>query len=206
MNWRPDPGHLALLQEFIRSRVAAGDSDQDIRDRLVLRHPGYRAQLERMRADGATDDEIRSSLDWWWTLEFVGNTTIPQYIETARLLAPYPWMDDVAADIGATPDEITAALRDAAPPGGTLAAIPWTARVAAGAFTRAELVELVTAWRARQGAEPRPGPRPLVERADVLAARAELEAAGLPAGERSIAARLGVSRDAVRYALGKDRS
>lgn len=118
----------------------------------------------------------------------------------------YPWMDDVAADVGATPDEIAAALRDAAPLPGTFAGIRWTARAAVGSFTRAELVELVAAWRARQGAAPRPGPRPLVERADVLAARAELEAAGLPAGERSIAARLGVSRDAVRYALGKDRS
>lgn len=88
MNWRPDPGHLALLQEFIRSRVAAGDSDQDIRDRLVVRRPGYRAALERMRAAGVTDDEIRSYLDWWWTLEFgSGQTTIPDYIETARLLA-----------------------------------------------------------------------------------------------------------------------
>jgi hypothetical protein len=88
MNWRPDPGHLALLQEIIRSRVAAGDTDQQIRDRLVLRSPAYRAELERMRADGASDEAIRSILDWWWQVEFVGNTTVPQYLETARLLAP----------------------------------------------------------------------------------------------------------------------
>jgi len=56
----------------------------------------------------------------------------------------------------------------------------------------------------RQG-KPRPGPRPLVSRSEVEAARAELVERGLPAGERKLAERLGVSRDAVRYALGKDR-
>jgi hypothetical protein len=47
------------------------------------------------------------------------------------------------------------------------------------------------------------GPRPIIDRADVERARSEL--AGEWHGERSVAGRLGVSRDAVRYALGKDR-
>jgi hypothetical protein len=50
----------------------------------------------------------------------------------------------------------------------------------------------------------RPGPKPL-SREVVVASRQKLEVAGKPSGERSIAADLGSSRDAVRYALGKDR-
>ena len=41
--------------------------------------------------------------------------------------------------------------------------------------------------------------------AEVEATREMLAAAGQPSGERSIAKWLGVSRDAVRYAQGKDR-
>ena len=52
---------------------------------------------------------------------------------------------------------------------------------------------------------PRPGPRPLITRADVEGARRDLQRGGAASGERSIAKILGVSRDTVRYALGKDR-
>jgi hypothetical protein len=78
------------------------------------------------------------------------------------------------------------------------------------AYRRREL-ELAAA-RAIVGTPPPPvagvrrrGPRPMTTRAKVEAKRAELEADGEPAGERSIAKALGVSRDAVRFALGKDR-
>ncbi len=57
-------------------------------------------------------------------------------------------------------------------------------------------------------AEPtrqRPGPDPMTSLAEVEATREMLAAAGQPSGERSIAKWLGVSRDAVRYAQGKDR-
>ena len=49
------------------------------------------------------------------------------------------------------------------------------------------------------------GPRPMTTRAEVEAKRSELDAANRWSGERSIGLELGVSRDAVRYALGKDR-
>jgi hypothetical protein len=51
----------------------------------------------------------------------------------------------------------------------------------------------------------RSGPRPMVSREEVERTRRELLDDRWPAGERSIAKVLGVSRDAVRYALGKDR-
>jgi hypothetical protein len=54
-------------------------------------------------------------------------------------------------------------------------------------------------------AAPGPGPKPMVARGTVETTRRDLETEGEPSGERSIATRLGVSRDAVRYALGKDR-
>ncbi|MBF6604203.1 MAG: hypothetical protein IVW53_01285 [Chloroflexi bacterium] len=53
--------------------------------------------------------------------------------------------------------------------------------------------------------EGKPGPQPMVTAGDVARTRQELASWGRPAGERSIADELGVSRDAVRYALGKDR-
>lgn len=61
--------------------------------------------------------------------------------------------------------------------------------------------------RARDHVERgRRGPRPMTTAEEVERVRAELEASpGESPGERSIAKRLGVSRDAVRYALGKDR-
>lgn len=49
-------------------------------------------------------------------------------------------------------------------------------------------------------------PRQMTTREEVEAARRGLEKDGKPSGERSIAAALGISRDAVRYALGKDRN
>jgi hypothetical protein len=51
----------------------------------------------------------------------------------------------------------------------------------------------------------RPGPQPITTREEVEAERRRLVEEGKPAGERSIAKALGVGRDAVRYALGKDR-
>lgn len=51
---------------------------------------------------------------------------------------------------------------------------------------------------------PTSGPRPMVAAEEVEAMRQKLEADDMPSGERSIAKALGVSRDAVRYALGKD--
>ena len=57
-----------------------------------------------------------------------------------------------------------------------------------------------------EGRERRPGPRPATTREEVDAKRAELTSdLGRPPGERMIADALGVTRDAVRYALGKDR-
>jgi hypothetical protein len=49
------------------------------------------------------------------------------------------------------------------------------------------------------------GPRPMTTREAVDAMRRQLVDDSEPSGERPIAKRLGVSRDAVRYALGKDR-
>jgi hypothetical protein len=54
-------------------------------------------------------------------------------------------------------------------------------------------------------ARTRSGPKPSTTKPAVEAARARLIQAGEPSGERAIAAHLGVSRGAVRYALGKDR-
>jgi hypothetical protein len=51
----------------------------------------------------------------------------------------------------------------------------------------------------------KPGPSPMLTREQVEHAGQDLASRGLPAGERSIALELGVSRDAVRYALGKDQ-
>jgi hypothetical protein len=51
----------------------------------------------------------------------------------------------------------------------------------------------------------RPGPPGSTTRAAVEAMRQRLEADDKPSGERAIADALGVSRGAVRYALGKDR-
>ena len=51
----------------------------------------------------------------------------------------------------------------------------------------------------------RKGPAPMTTAEQVEATRRQLVDDDLPAGERSIARRLGTSRDAVRYALGKDR-
>jgi hypothetical protein len=61
--------------------------------------------------------------------------------------------------------------------------------------------------RAKAAAElpPGSGPQPLTSAAEIEATRQRLEAEGKPHGERSIARELSVSRDAVRYALGKDR-
>jgi hypothetical protein len=56
-----------------------------------------------------------------------------------------------------------------------------------------------------EGTEKKGGPSPMTTEEEVERMRAELVAAGKPSGERSIAAALGVSRDAVRYAEGKDR-
>jgi hypothetical protein len=55
---------------------------------------------------------------------------------------------------------------------------------------------------------PRPGhgPAPMVSAELVLATQARLMADGKPYGERAVAKALGVSRSAVRYALGKDRA
>src|SRR5215208_7125808 len=50
-----------------------------------------------------------------------------------------------------------------------------------------------------------PGPKPSTTPTAVDAARRRLEQDGQPSGERPIAADLGVSRGAVRHALGKDR-
>lgn len=57
---------------------------------------------------------------------------------------------------------------------------------------------------------PRPerkarGPKPMTSALEVARTRQRLKDAGKPYGERTIALELGVSRDAVRYALGKDR-
>lgn len=49
------------------------------------------------------------------------------------------------------------------------------------------------------------GPRPMTTPEEIVQAKRRLEAAEKPSGERPIAKELGVSRDAVRYALGKDR-
>jgi hypothetical protein len=49
------------------------------------------------------------------------------------------------------------------------------------------------------------GPKQMVTAREIADARQKLMDAGQDYGERSIAAKLGVSRDAVRYALGKDR-
>ena len=51
----------------------------------------------------------------------------------------------------------------------------------------------------------KPGPSPMLTREKVERMGQDLASRGLPAGERSIARELGVSRDAVRYALGKDQ-
>jgi hypothetical protein len=56
-----------------------------------------------------------------------------------------------------------------------------------------------------QEAQGRPGPPPITTPQAVEQTRRELESQGQSTGERSIAHELGVSRDAVRYALGKDR-
>ena len=49
------------------------------------------------------------------------------------------------------------------------------------------------------------GPEPMTRLEEVEAAREALKAADQHSGERAIAKKLGISRDAVRYALGKDR-
>jgi hypothetical protein len=51
----------------------------------------------------------------------------------------------------------------------------------------------------------KPGPSPMLTRERVERMGQDLASRGLPDGERSIARELGASRDAVRYALGKDR-
>jgi hypothetical protein len=56
-----------------------------------------------------------------------------------------------------------------------------------------------------QEAQGRPGPPPITTPQAVEQTRRELESRGQSTGERSIALEFGVSRDAVRYALGKDR-
>lgn len=65
------------------------------------------------------------------------------------------------------------------------------------------------AWRRREQlpapAKADRGPGPMTTALEVARKRQELEDDGKPSGERSIATALGVSRDAVRYALGKDR-
>jgi hypothetical protein len=55
---------------------------------------------------------------------------------------------------------------------------------------------------------PRPahGPAPMVSAELVLTTQARLMADGKPYSERAVAKALGVSRSAVRYALGKDRA
>ncbi len=69
-------------------------------------------------------------------------------------------------------------------------------QAAEGAFVRASPA-------AKSG--PRPGPSQATSLPKVEAARERLAAQGRRCGERSIATELGVSRGAVRYALGKDR-
>lgn len=65
-------------------------------------------------------------------------------------------------------------------------------------------VEALRRARAATGS-PQSGPQPMTTIPEVERARRDLQAEGVWAGERSIARKLGVSRDAVRYALGKDR-
>jgi hypothetical protein len=72
-------------------------------------------------------------------------------------------------------------------------------RMAANQRVRAEAAKLN---------RPRPahGPAPMVSAELVLTTQARLMADGKPYGERAVAKALGVSRSAVRYALGKDRA
>lgn len=71
--------------------------------------------------------------------------------------------------------------------------------------THLDRMAAIEANRATATTAATPGPRGIVSKAEVEAKRVELVANDEPAGERSIARALGVSRDAVRYALGKDR-
>ena len=56
-----------------------------------------------------------------------------------------------------------------------------------------------------RGPAPRRDRRPALTRAAIEETRDALRAEGKPSGERSIALRLGVTRDVVRWTLGKDR-
>jgi len=74
--------------------------------------------------------------------------------------------------------------------------------VSSPAKCRAVLAELRSQAASAEG---KSGPPPMTTREEVERTRRDLASRERPAGERSIAAELGVSRDAVRYALGKDR-
>jgi hypothetical protein len=115
--------------------------------------------------------------------------------EHMRTLPPAFWTVEMESD---APSRI-AAIRATMPPERTDAEALAMLDDALGRFATPRTVAPV----------PRPsgtrGPRPMVEREAVERTRRELVTNGEPSGERMIAKRLGVSRDAVRYALGKDR-
>jgi hypothetical protein len=90
------------------------------------------------------------------------------------------------------------------------ATVPLT-RAAAAAVTDPDLLvrmqQRIAELEAQMPNDPQPthGPKPATTREEVDRTRRLLADRGKPTGERAIGAYLGVSRDAVRYALGKDR-
>lgn len=125
----------------------------------------------------------------------------PTIFEQATDPERFPWRLDFVIrkriELGLTDEETVTALRNL--PGGFRIGVEWQ---------RLYLIRTAAIRRVLQRPEPRPnrpGPKPSTTAEAVEAERRRLEQDGAPAGERSIAEKLGVSKGAVRYALGKDR-
>ena len=132
-----------------------------------------------------TPDELRTKIDRAMTDLQRGYR---QKAELARRL------QDEAAERG---DHVSGAA--------IMAAIDEAIREQDAAEHAAELERARRIVHKRPSADTRHDPRQTFTEAEVESARATLHKLGLPSGERAIAKHLGGSRDAVRYALGKDR-
>jgi hypothetical protein len=84
----PDAATIEALEGVIRARFDAGDTDEEIRNRIVLEAGPYRAKADHMRMveAGLSEERIQDRLDLEWTL-IPEAGTLNRYLRAIRLTA-----------------------------------------------------------------------------------------------------------------------